>query len=503
MSNLLYTSADWDFDTLQRIIDAVEPIAHNELGLSTYPNQVEVISAEQMLDAYSSIGLPVLYKHWSFGKHFARDQKAYDAGMQGLAYEIVINSNPCISYNMEGNTATMMTLVIAHAAFGHNHFFKNNYMFTEWTDAEGIIDYLVFAKNYIQECEDKYGLEAVERILDDAHALMDHGVDRYKRKYHRRADEEKRREDRKQYEDSTWNPLWTTIPDSTKPTVSAEKEAAALKARLKLPEENFLYFLEKYSPRLKGWQREILRIVRKVAQYFYPQGQTKVMNEGCATYVHYEILTKLHERGMISDGNFLEFLKSHTNVVFQPGAEDRRFNGWNPYALGFGMMKDIERICMKPTEEDKEWFPSFAGNQQPYPTLVDAWANFRDESFILQFLSPEMIRKFRIFHVEDAEKHHMMEVKNIHDRDGYKELRAKLAKQHDQQYSTPEMTITDVDMLGDRRLEVTHTFRDERPLHHRTEKSCYKAMARLWGYPIMTREIDDKGSTRYASEVSA
>ena len=178
---LLFEGADWDFDTIQRVHDAIEKIAIGELGLDVYPNQIEVITAEQMLDAYSSIGMPLFYKHWSFGKHFARNEAMYRAGMQGLAYEIVINSNPCISYIMEENTATMQTLVIAHAAFGHNHFFKNNYLFKQWTDADGILDYLDFASGYIAHCEERYGEAQVERLLDAAHALMSHGVHRYPR----------------------------------------------------------------------------------------------------------------------------------------------------------------------------------------------------------------------------------------------------------------------------------------------------------------------------------
>ena len=122
----LFEGADWDFPTLQRIHDACEEIAQTELGLDVYPNQIEIITAEQMLDAYSSSGMPLFYKHWSFGKHFAHHEAFYRKGLRGLAYEIVINSSPCISYLMEENTATMQTLVIAHAAFGHNHFFKNN-----------------------------------------------------------------------------------------------------------------------------------------------------------------------------------------------------------------------------------------------------------------------------------------------------------------------------------------------------------------------------------------
>src|SRR5471030_2251955 len=347
---LLFDSADWNFATIQRINDAVEEIAVKELGLDVYPNQIEMIGTEQMLDAYSSIGMPLFYKHWSFGKQFARNEVLYRAGMQGLAYEIVINSNPVISYIMEENTATMQALVIAHAAYGHNHFFKNNYVFKQWTDADGILDYLDFAKSYVAQCEERHGRLAVEQTLDAAHALMSHGIDRYpgKKKLDLRT-EEKRAGERRAHEEGAFNDLWRTVP--TGPVKSAELLSSERRRNLLgLPQENLLYFLEKTAPRLQLWQRELLRIVRHIAQYFYPQGQTKVMNEGTATYVHYRIMTRLHEQGRISDGNFLEFLQSHTNVVFQPEFDDQRFSGFNPYVLGFAIMQDIERIVTEPDD---------------------------------------------------------------------------------------------------------------------------------------------------------
>ncbi|MEZ6088469.1 MAG: SpoVR family protein [Pirellulaceae bacterium] len=134
-SKLLYSGSQWDFDLLHRVYGAVEEIALNELGLDVYRNQIEVITSEQMLDAYAAIGMPLLYRHWSFGKRFAREELLYRKGAQSLAYELVINSDPCVSYVMEENTMTMQTLVIAHAAFGHNHFFKNNHLFRQWTSA--------------------------------------------------------------------------------------------------------------------------------------------------------------------------------------------------------------------------------------------------------------------------------------------------------------------------------------------------------------------------------
>ena len=110
-SGLLFEGPEWDFDKLRRVYDAIEEIALDEMGLDVYPNQIEVITSEQMLDAYASIGLPLMYRHWSFGKRFAREETLYRQGLQGLAYEIVINSSPCISYIMEENSMTMQTLV--------------------------------------------------------------------------------------------------------------------------------------------------------------------------------------------------------------------------------------------------------------------------------------------------------------------------------------------------------------------------------------------------------
>ena len=135
-------------------------------GLDTYPNQLEIITAEQMMDAYASVGMPVNYRHWSYGKEFIATEKNYKRGHMGLAYEIVINSNPCISYLMEENTMAMQALVIAHAAYGHNSFFKGNYLFRMWTDASSIIDYLVYAKNYIAQCEERHGIDTVEAFID-------------------------------------------------------------------------------------------------------------------------------------------------------------------------------------------------------------------------------------------------------------------------------------------------------------------------------------------------
>jgi len=494
-SKLLFKGPDWDFDLIRRVHDACGEIAINEMGLDPYPNQIEVITTEQMLDAYASTGMPLFYRHWSFGKEFARNEALYRKGYQGLAYEIVINSNPCLVYIMEENSAMMQTLVIAHAGYGHSHFFKNNYVFKQWTDADGILDYLEFARGLIAKFEDRYGQEEVERMLDAAHALQSHGIHRFPRK--RMADlrsEQRREEERRRHGEQLFNDLWRTVPQGKrKPTAD---EDARRKALLGLPEENLLYFLEKTAPRLAPWQREILRMVRMINQYFYPQRQTKVMNEGCATYVHHRVMNRLHEKGQIDDGAFLEFLHSHTSVVMQPDFDDRRYSGINPYALGFAMCCDIERICTNPTEEDREWMPDIAGNNDPYGTLRNIWANFRDESFVSQYLSPQCIRDFGLFNVHDDEEDEDMNVSAIHDERGYRKIRRGLSKHYDIAYRDPDIQIVDVDLAGDRKLILSHRVLDGMTLEEGDTDKVLQHVADLWGYDVKLVEADDSGTVR-------
>jgi stage V sporulation protein R len=236
------------------------------------------------MDAYASVGMPVNYRHWSYGK-VHRHRANYKRGQMGLAYEIVINSNPCIAYLMEENTMAMQALVIAHAAYGHNSFFKGNYLFRMWTDASSIIDYLVYAKNYVAECEERYGAGRggdAARLLPRAD---EHGVDRYRRPASCRW--------RRSARARTARPMRSSRSTTCGARCRAGPTAPKSPSRRfpEEPQENLLYFIEKNAPLLEPWQREIVRIVRKIAQYFYPQRQTQVMNEGWATFWHHLLNT--------------------------------------------------------------------------------------------------------------------------------------------------------------------------------------------------------------------
>ena len=489
-SPLLYDSTDWDFRTLQRSYDAIERIACEELGLEVYPNRIEIITSEQMLDVYTAHGMPLTYRHWSYGKRFLQHENSYRRGYSSLAYEVVINSNPCISYLMEENTATMQALVIAHAAFGHNHFFRNNHLFRQWTEASAILDYLEFARTFVASCEDQHGVAAVERVLDAAHALSRHGVHKHggARPLNLKLDQKRERE-RRDYDESMFDDLWRTVPGSkTKHTLDSVAER---RRRLGLPEENLLYFMEKVAPRLQSWQREIIRIVRLIAQYFYPQPQAKLMNEGCATWVHQRIMTRLHETGQINDAAFLEVLHSTSNVIMQPGFDHPAGGpGFNPYALGYAMMSDIERICLDPTEEDRRWFPDTAGNGDPLGTLRHAWANFRDESFVLQYLSPAVIRRFRMFRLLDDTSESTLLVDAIHDDAGYRAIRRTLAASYDPAVHDPDVQVVDVDLAGDRRLMLQHRTKPGQLLAQRDAEATLRYVASLWGYEVRLQEVD-------------
>jgi len=480
--------SEWTFQDLEVYENELSRVAES-YQLDTYPNQIEIISAAQMMDAYSSTGMPVGYHHWSFGKQFLSVEQQYQRGHIGLAYELVINSNPCIAYLMEENTLTLQALVIAHACFGHNSFFKGNYLFKTWTDASAIVNYLLFARDFVAECEERHGLESTEALLDSCHALMNYGVDRYRRPAPISAEDEKRRQhEREEFIQAQVNDLWRTIPKKGK------EEAEEWPKFPPEPQENLLYFIEKNAPLLEPWEREIVRIVRKKTQYFYPQRQTKVMNEGWATFWHYTLLRTLYDEGLVTDGFMLEFLQSHTNVIFQPEFSSDFFSGINPYTLGFAMFSDIRRFCEQPTDEDKRFFPDFAGSDW-LETLHHAMREYKDESFILQFLSPKVIRDLKLFSILDDDKNKEIEVTAIHDDGGYQRIREELAQQYNLSLQEPNIQVQEVDLRGDRRITLRHLQHERIPLHEDETKQVVKHLHHLWRFDVHVQTVQDASVT--------
>ena len=504
MSKLLFEGPSWDMPLIHKIWNVINDIATNKYGL-TYPEpQIEVITANQMLHYMSTSGLPFLYNHWSFGKAYEAAHKAYIDGDAGIPYEMIINSDPMICYIMETNTTTMQALVLAHAVVGHGSFYKNNECFKTWTQAETIISYCHFARNYVAECERKYGADSVERIIDAAHALQWVGVDRVARTRNKReSDLESMKEERRKYEESIYNEVWDkTVPKTKRKSDSSTSGSFPWP----FPEENVLYFIEKNSPSLEEWEREIVHIIRTIAQYFYPQVQCKLMHEGWATFWHYTIMTDLYEEGYINDACYLEFITNHTAVAHQPQIAKRLPDGsifpvitriFNPYALGFDMFRKIRQVCEAPVGKDFEEFPTIV-NTNWVETMKEIAELYTDEGFVYQFLSSETVEKFRMIVTEDVDwaDYHEMIIKEVQDHSTLKVMRKALSEKYSISTRLPSVEVVDCNMKGDRRLTLRHNPVYGMALQRESMTDTVKYLRVLWGkYPITLETIDDSGIT--------
>lgn len=486
-AHLIDSRTDWTPDLLAEVWTHIEDVGQNDLKLDYFKPQFEIISAEQMIDAYASIGMPINYHHWSFGKEFLKNYNKYQRGKMGLAYEIVLNTDPCICYLMEENNAVTQALVMAHAAVGHSFVFKNNYMFTEWTNPGSIVDYMLFAKNFILECEEKYGEDEVELVLDAAHALATHAVDKRKRKHKKKKTEEQMAQEASQEAEEERKNLDIIL--KTTSVVEEEKEKTQDDLDLVGDEENILYFIYKNAPNMPQWQREILRIVYKIRQYFYPQGQDKVLNEGMATFTHFYIMDTLEKRGLISPDAQLAWLHLHSNVIYQPTMKSRHYDGsFNPYALGFSILKEVRRVCEDPTSEDKEWFPELIGKD--WRTEVkNAVSNYRDESFIEQFLTPKLMRELQMFVVED-DGSGIGVVSEISDDLGYRNIRRTLAANYNPINYIPEIVVHSAKMKGNRMLTLQYRPYKNRSLHKGMADKTIQHVKLLWGYDVTLEDSD-------------
>lgn len=372
---MLYDSENWTTTDIAKMWDAIVALNEKKYHLPIYPVDIQIITSQQLIDIMADHALPLSYSHWSKGKTIAELEQAYDAGQYGLAYEVVINTNPCIVYLVENNSSTLQTLVLAHAGIGHNAVFKNNYRLNT-VKADYIIDYMKYARKFVAECELKYGDAAVAELISHCHVLDACGGLPHAGKPKFKAEEEVISDLRK-YKEENYTDL---IQRHVKPadfTVGS------------FYEPNLLYAAEKYSGKLTPWQKEIVRIVRIEAQYFYPQLRTKVINEGFATFIHTEMMLDLWEAGQISHGAYIDFLMVNANVMSMG-------NGYlNPYTLGYNIFKDLKRVCEDPDEEDRAIFPDFCG--RPWQeVLYYIMEENDDESFIRNYLSPKVCRKLKL-----------------------------------------------------------------------------------------------------------
>lgn len=435
--------------------------------LNCYPQEFEICDHFEMLGYMAYSGMPSRYPHWSFGKSYEREKTLYDYGVGGLPYEMVINSNPCLAYLMRDNSELLQVLTIAHV-YGHNDFFANNFTFTSGTRAEYTLEMFKAhgsrIRNYLED--PSIGVEEVEKIIDSAHALS---LQRSRNLAVKKLtnEEEKLR---------LWEAAQPKVDEFTNLHDRQPYKAPDLDRYPLSPDSNLLDFVAKENPYLAEWQRDVIQIVDKEAKYFIPQIETKIMNEGWASYWHHKILNALD----LPSGMQLEFIVKH-NQVLRPTP-----GGLNPYHLGFIIWQDIERRWnagetgeefsnRKPLE-----VPADENDTPGRKKIFEVRESDRDVSFLRRFLTPEIMRSLDMFQHEKRGKERV--VTKVSDEESWQEIKESLLKNVGAG-SIPVIQVTDADYGRNRSLYLKHDH-DGRDLQLEYCERTLLHVQHLWGRDV-------------------
>jgi len=418
---------DWNFDLLQEWDDRICEIAAKR-GLDWFPINYEVCDYHSMIGHMTYHGLPTHYGHWSFGKSFERTRTMYNMGMEGLPYELIINSNPSIAYLMRENPAYLQILIMAHCV-GHSDFFKNNRMFAN-TNPDGVVSKMRAAKKRIQSyIEDpSIGVDEVESVLDAAHALQwqTHRYGQVRR---------------------TQKELKARYQDLIRGDSKGEYKNLDINRVPLEPDYDILGFISENAPTMTDWKQDVIDIVRDSAKYFIPQIQTKIMNEGWASMTHYDIC---HELDLPPEWH-LPFIKMH-NQVIRP-----HLGGLNPYHMGFVIFNDIrERFGME---------ECFVARECAH-----------DVSFIRQYLTRDLVEKLGLFSYSEK-KEKGVTIDEIHDDEGWEKIKDSLLTG----VGTNGIPVLYVDELQKDGTLVLRHEHDGRDLELDHADNVTKHIKQLWG----------------------
>lgn len=353
---------------LEKAITKIWDIA-TRFGLDSYPIHFEVVPAPIMYE-FGAYGLPGRFSHWTHGRAYQQIKTMYDYGLSKI-YELVINTDPCYAFLLEGNTALQNKLVAAHV-IAHCDFFKNNLYF-EHTNRQMIENVSIHAER-IRRYEFQHGRREVEEFLDSVLSIQEH-VDPYVRL---RKEEPQRSVEEEPVAGP--RPVETPYDDLLElddaPTFADPATPRKFPAE---PEKDLLLFLAEHAPNLKTWQRDVIHIVRSEMLYFVPQMQTKILNEGWASYWHARIMRELD----LTEQEYVEFAHLHANVL----APSKR--QINPYYVGFKMLEDIERRWDNPTDEERREYGRSGGEGRA--KIFEVRAQENDASFIRNYLTRELV----------------------------------------------------------------------------------------------------------------
>jgi len=443
-----------------RIVELVQ-----QFGLDPFPQEFEVCDHEDMLSYMVYSGMPSHYPHWSFGKNFEKLKTLYEYGVSGLPYEMVINSNPSIAYLMRDNTLALQVLTIAHV-YGHNDFFKNNFTFRS-TRAEYTIETFKGHANRVRQyIEDpSIGLEKVEAILDAAHALSL----QCRRNLAIKKPSVAEQREMKLYEATPRaDPFGAIHRRQERPTPDLTKEPL-------YPDEDLLLFIRDHNRQLAEWEKDLLTIVHEQARYFVPQIETKIMNEGWASFWHKRILESLD----LPQELHLEFLVRHTQVL-RPSA-----GSLNPYHVGMKVWEDIEQRWDHPSAEDIENFgPRKKTGREK---LFEVREVERDASFLRRYLTEDLIRELNLFEYKSRGNEQV--VSRVADEENWRQIKETLI-QNVGTGTIPVIKVEDADYNNNRALLLKH-HHDGRDLQLEYAEKTMRYLHQLWGRGVAMETLLD------------
>ncbi len=460
-------SVDLDITELQRWDELIREKV-DEFGLDCYPQEFEVCDHLQMLGYMAYSGMPAHYPHWSYGKSYEKLKTTYDHGVSGLPYEMVINSHPCIAYLMRDNSLALTVLTMAHV-YGHNDFFRNNFTFGHTRAELSISGFKLHAERVRDYVEDpSIGRKGVEDILDAAHALsLQLGRNRAVRKRSREEQMQALHERAQPAADpfhSIHKPQQREMPDFDKVPLE--------------PEEDLLLFIRDHNPRLAEWQKDLLTMVHEEAEYFLPQIETKIMNEGWASFWHRTLMNSLQ----LPQEMHMEFLVHHNQVV-RPIPGDL-----NPYYIGLKIWDDIWR---RHGDTGGELPPAdVPPDENALKVLMEVREIDRDTSFLRRFLTHELMEEMDLFQHQARGKEQV--VTHVSNDDGWETIKQTMVANVGMG-AVPVIKVEDAGFGGDRTLHLKH-YHDGRDLKLDYAEKTLEHIHGLWGSAVsLESAINDRG----------
>jgi stage V sporulation protein R len=463
---------DREIKDLEKAVEQIWEVARG-FGLDPYPTNFEIVPAPVMYEV-GSYALPGRYSHWTFGKAYHRMKTMYDFGLSKI-YEVVINTNPSYGFLLETNSPVQNKMVIAHV-LGHVDFFKNNVYFSK-TNRRMVESVSTHAQR-MMEYEFKYGRKTVERFLDAVLAIEEHIDPNFFIKREISAAEEKRRSELRPHE-GRYDDLWLLDRAAREARQTGGNNAVepdegrGQSPRERLPEKDILFYVMKNSPSLTAWQRDAIAMVHEEMEYFVPQMQTKIMNEGWASIWHARIMRALD----LTDNEHIEFANLHSGVVSPQKGQ------LNPYYLGYKIYEDIERRWNEPSKEEQEKFGR-RGNEGS-DKIFEVRELENDVSFLRNYLSEELCEELDLFVFALVEEEEWTITEKR-----WQQVRDRLVANMTN-FGFPYLQVEDGDYNGNRELYLKHCY-EGTELDLRYARKALEHVQTLWGRPVHLETVIDE-----------